>query len=456
MDVHAASLLQSSTRQRVLKNPGYAISLWPITYCKNGPQLQCEYEAFIERLGPIPSGVLVYPASALHVTIATLLAFTKNIDGTTHENDYAKILAAASSNANWPSSSDGTLRITMGAPTLSQGFVGILMNSCNEFTAMRRCICEAAADILSPAQLEHLTVPNIVHSTFLRLGSSIADSTSAQFRRRFEAAAAGWSPVTIGANRARLVCESVPYMHMPLPPDSYTVSVAAFSRSHTSYRKSHTLRRKLVLPSHALHQVITGMLSLAPCASYHAIALVCKRWRNALCSDIRSWELLRLMVSCLLYCDESQLLALVAGKLTRFEEGRADNTFARLRAQPHAAAAWLELLGEVQRACRVVGRLVLHGRFELEHPVGECIGGWGWGQDYDMRMPADGFVCEYTRALMPLRALCVMHTRTHACSQRVRSSNIASGAGVCRWFVAPCNPTPTYPVLFWCIMNDLW
>ena len=362
----------------MLENPGYVISLWPIAYSKNGPQLQREYEAFIERLGPIPSGVLVYPASALHVTIASLLSFTKNIHGTTHENDYAKILAAASSNANWPSSSDGTLRITMGAPTLSQGFVGILMNSCNEFTAMRRCICEAAADILSPAQLEHLIVPNIVHSTFLRLASSIADSTSAQFRRRFEAAAAGWSPITIGANCARLVCESVPYMHMPLPPDSHTVFVAAFSRSH-----SPSLRRKLMLPSHALHQVIAGMLSLAPCASYHAIALVCKRWRNALCSDIRSWELLRLMVSCLLYCDESQLLALVAGKLTRFEGGGADTAFTRLRAQPHAAPAWLELLNVVQRACRVVGRLVAHGRCDLEHPVGECIGGlglgWGWG-----------------------------------------------------------------------------
>ena len=143
-----------------------------------------------------------------------------------------KKLSAAYRKLEWPISPNGTLSITMGKPTLSKGFVGILLNSCNEFSAMRRCIQNTAAMILSPTQLEHLIVPNIVHSTFLRFGSFFADnklgaSKAAQFRRNFEAAAEGWSPVIIRANRVRLVRESIAYMQMQLPPDTHIVSGTA-------------------------------------------------------------------------------------------------------------------------------------------------------------------------------------------------------------------------------------
>ena len=139
-------------------------------------------------------------------------------------------------------------------------------------------------------------------------------------------------------------------------------------------RKFQHIRRK-VLPENALHQIIAGMLSLAPCESYHSVSLVCKRWRKALCGGINSYELLRFMIACLLACHERQVTI-------KFKKYGADNVFTQLRKNPRAVGPWLELLGLVQRSCRVTGRFVVNGNCESQHPVSAhvcidgCVCGW--------------------------------------------------------------------------------
>ena len=130
-------------------------------------------------------------------------------------------------------------------------------------------------------------------------------------------------------------------------------------------------RRRWVLSSNALHQVMAGMLSLAPCASYHSIALVCKHWREELCDSIRSHELLRLMAACLLYCNERLVSDLRNHVVLRFaSEGS-------VTPQLQAVSPWAKILDIVQRACRVTGRFVARGHycgsFSRFHPVHACI-----------------------------------------------------------------------------------
>ena len=158
-------------------------------------------------------------------------------------------------------------------------------------------------------------------------------------------------------------------------------SIARFPGTFIRERKIQHLRR-IVLPDNALHQIIAAMLSLAPCRSYYAVSLVCKRWRKALCGGISSYELLRFMIACMLCCDERHLANVVKDGKMLFKEYSADNVFTQLRKNPRAVGPWLELLGLVQRSCRVTGRFVVNGNCESQHPVSAhvcidgCVCGW--------------------------------------------------------------------------------
>ena len=115
-----------------LDPPGYVVSIWPLIRCENGDALLASYDRFCRQLEPhLPDGAELYPPSALHVTIATMLSFVRSEDGSDpprlDESMLSDILTRAHNHPAWPStdivgsaaSSPRKLDITVECPQLT-------------------------------------------------------------------------------------------------------------------------------------------------------------------------------------------------------------------------------------------------------------------------------------------------------------------------------------------------
>ena len=82
-------------------------------------------------------------------------------------------LSAAYRKLEWPISPDGTLIIILLWANLLclKSSLGFLLTRAENLAQNDAASRTHAAMILSPTQLEHLIIPNIVHSTFLRFDS---------------------------------------------------------------------------------------------------------------------------------------------------------------------------------------------------------------------------------------------------------------------------------------------
>ena len=226
-----------------LDPPGYVVSVWPLIRCDNGEALLAMYDLFCRKLEPhLPDGAELYPASALHITIATMLSFVPPSDAAgvprLDEEMLSKTLNQAHKHPYWPRSNAGgnnafssrKLEITVECPQLTDTFVGIFFNQGPGIPEIRNALREAIKD--TPVRdVAHF--PNIVHSSFLRFSSKV-DPKSPEylaFRSAFEACAAEWVPVKLGCDHIDLIRESSPYMHMLLPAHRHIVATVPFVSS---------------------------------------------------------------------------------------------------------------------------------------------------------------------------------------------------------------------------------
>jgi len=174
--------------------------------------------------GDIPK-VYFYPSQYLHVTVATLHAFTRPTPDlatravlTKEWNDLVK---AASKHCNWPTE---PLQLTVQSAQLGKR-AGILLweETTGGLDQMRICIqaeTEARHQRFAKAGVnaDTLSIPNIIHSTFLRfheVPESIGKEVQELFQRHVKDKLTTFFPDPISVPHAKLVCERIPYMHIP-------------------------------------------------------------------------------------------------------------------------------------------------------------------------------------------------------------------------------------------------
>mmetsp|Transcript_2212 Transcript_2212/g.3780 ORF Transcript_2212/g.3780 Transcript_2212/m.3780 type:complete len:253 (+) Transcript_2212:46-804(+) len=192
------------------------------------------YVQFKTRLSEVmPSEAYIYPAEALHITVATLRSFHgPHLDAAAQENRrmvWTPVLAAARAMPSWPTSS---FRVKMMKPTFEGSAVIFRYADVDgAVESMRKCIIQAISDAGGVAAIgggdrsqgrpplggaaddppPH--VPNILHSTALRWAAEPTDRDAA--KAAFASVADTWEPVEVHVQGARAVFEDAPYMHIP-------------------------------------------------------------------------------------------------------------------------------------------------------------------------------------------------------------------------------------------------
>ena len=168
--------------------------------------------------------VYLYPSQHLHVTVATLHAFTRPTpDQTTKDllaKDWGDLVKAASRHDEWPRR---PLQLTLQSAQIGKR-AGILL--WNEVTGgldqMRICIqaeMEGRQQQLIRAGIDTdtLSIPGIIHSTFLRF-YEVPETPGVQVQESFQKYVkdeiATFFPDSIYVPHAKLVCERTPYMHI--------------------------------------------------------------------------------------------------------------------------------------------------------------------------------------------------------------------------------------------------
>ena len=161
--------------------------------------------------------VYLYEHQYLHVTIATLLPLqTKGSDirDKQLEEQYIQLLEAAMSRPTWPSS-DKPLTLSYKSTQLGAN-AGILLweDSTGGITAMRKCLRDEAES----RGLDIHGIPGIFHTTFIRFPEvPDTDGKIIQFRyqTRVVPTASTIFQKPLKVSSVKLVCEKMPYMHIP-------------------------------------------------------------------------------------------------------------------------------------------------------------------------------------------------------------------------------------------------
>jgi hypothetical protein len=177
--------------------------------------------------------VYIYPFESLHVTVATFSRTSfKNLEHQEVRTEYAKkVVMAAAEDANWPKH---PLELQIDNAQIGD-HAGILLwkETTGRLDMLRECIRKASSMVLkevvsadiSAAQLHAMqdmlrgiTIPPIVHSTFLRFYKtpvSPARMVQEKFCERVVKRLLDLYPKTLSALSVALVCEYSPYMHIP-------------------------------------------------------------------------------------------------------------------------------------------------------------------------------------------------------------------------------------------------
>lgn len=169
--------------------------------------------------------VYIYPAQHLHVTVATLHAFTV---GTKSDDErdtllrhWKKIVLDASKRNEWPREK---LKIQISSAQIGSK-AGILLwrETTGGLEMMRKCVADETEERraeLGTAGVDagSLSIPPIVHSTFLRFDrvpATKGEFVQAKFQDLVLSRLKETFSDEVEMNSAALVCERMPYMHIP-------------------------------------------------------------------------------------------------------------------------------------------------------------------------------------------------------------------------------------------------
>jgi hypothetical protein len=201
---------------------------WP-----SQPELQESYLAFrsaisqcfdeIDVLGSAPA-VYLYPASALHVTVATFHSIQQPPSHVS-EKDLAKqwqdVFEAAKNMPEWPK---GPLQLSIDRAQIGK-HAGILLwkEVSGGMDAMRQCIQTATEQQKLRLEafgidVDTLSIPSIVHSTFLRFyqqPTTPGPVIQERFHQEVIPQLAQIFSMPFTAPTVKLVCNRRPYMHVP-------------------------------------------------------------------------------------------------------------------------------------------------------------------------------------------------------------------------------------------------
>lgn len=188
---------------------------------------ECFNEGDCDSESQIPPAVYLYPPECLHITIATLhqpslpkpssLAernFIKNFWNTTMEK--------ASQHPDWPNHS---MKLRISSAQIGKS-AGILLwdETTGGLDAIRICLRETieqaqySPDSFEAKLAENLSIPLIVHTTFLRFSSKPeADGIwiQTQFSQHVLPYLNAFFSKEVIVKNAAVVCETIPYMHIP-------------------------------------------------------------------------------------------------------------------------------------------------------------------------------------------------------------------------------------------------
>jgi hypothetical protein len=169
--------------------------------------------------------VYLYPASALHVTVATLHSFTQPPSLIASEDVLAEqwksVFEAATKMPEWPKL---PLQLCIDRAQIGTR-AGILLwkEVSGGMDVMRQCIQTASKQLEPQLQaagvaLDTLSIPSIVHSTFLRfyqVPTTPGPVIQERFQQHVVPQMKQMFPMPYKVTAAKLVCERRPYMHIP-------------------------------------------------------------------------------------------------------------------------------------------------------------------------------------------------------------------------------------------------
>jgi hypothetical protein len=178
----------------------------------------------VDVQGSAPA-VYLYPASALHVTVATFHAFTQppslDVSIDVLAEQWKSVFDAATTMPEWPKL---PLQLSIDRAQIGKR-AGILLwkEVSGGMDAMRQCIQTASKQLEPQLQaagisLDTLSIPGIVHSTFLRfyqVPTTPGPVIQERFQQHVLSRMTQMFPTPYKVTAAKLVCERRPYMHIP-------------------------------------------------------------------------------------------------------------------------------------------------------------------------------------------------------------------------------------------------
>jgi len=174
--------------------------------------------------------VYLYPPESLHVTVASFTPIVKRTESIDHYKElnemWRHVLQRASQQPDWPTQplqlkyADAQIGAKAGIVLWKETTGGIAQ--------MRACIQQQAT--LDGLQIR--SVPNIVHSTFLRF-QSVPSTPGTNVQERFATIKAKLPQIfasPLPAVYAKTVCEWSPYMHIP-DDENHTLCAVRIGRT---------------------------------------------------------------------------------------------------------------------------------------------------------------------------------------------------------------------------------
>ena len=172
-----------------------------------------------------PPAVFLYPVEDLHITIAAFHYFHPVVDSTHEEiliSQWRSIVDSASKRPTWPSLE--ALRFQI-AGTQIGAKNGILLweETSGGIDAMRQCILSEVIEskniltaTLGDEFQETISIPDIIHSTFLRF-HRVPTTPAVEVQQRFECLTNQEEllfPIKFSLTTVMLVCERTPCIHI--------------------------------------------------------------------------------------------------------------------------------------------------------------------------------------------------------------------------------------------------
>lgn len=172
--------------------------------------------------------VWLYQPQYLHVTIATLqpLHRRRPHDETTNyiamRRDYNDLIQRAQKSPSWPTQ---PLQLQLEKAQIgSKAGIFLWKDVSGSVQGMREALRQASSSS-TPIH----SIPNIIHSTFLRFAQVPQSRSAAQIQQEFSAtvlpALPRLFPQPVVTGTIQLVCETTPYMHMEKTPESVVLSL---------------------------------------------------------------------------------------------------------------------------------------------------------------------------------------------------------------------------------------